>query len=84
MNYFTNELGRLIQGVGDRVKETNTIFSLAHDQIPKYRRNDVKYGQIVWNCRPQKYEPHSTSLVSEENLISFIGNAGIRTANITI
>ena len=26
VKYFTNELGRLAQGLGDRVKGTNTVF----------------------------------------------------------
>ena len=30
VKYFSNELGHMAQGVGDRLKGTNTIFSLAH------------------------------------------------------
>ena len=47
VKYFANELGRLAQGVGDILKGTNTIFFLAHEKMPTYRRKDVTYGQNV-------------------------------------
>jgi hypothetical protein len=59
---FANELGRLAQGVGGRLKGTNTIFFIRHDQIPTDRRTDVTYGRICVNHRPQKEEPHRTRL----------------------
>ena len=49
VKYFANELGHLVQGLGDRVKDTNTIISLEHEKIPTYRRKDVNYFQIVCN-----------------------------------
>ena len=44
---FSNELGRLAQGVRYSVKGTDTIFSLAHEKIPTYRTKDVTYFQTV-------------------------------------
>ena len=44
VKYFSNELGRLTQGLGDIVKCSNTIFLLLHDRIPTYRRKDITYG----------------------------------------
>ena len=53
---FANELGRLAQGVGDRVKGTDTIFFIRKDEVPIDRRRDVTYGRIVVDIRPQKQE----------------------------
>ena len=60
---------------------------MEHEKIPTDKRNDVTYGQIIWNYRPQKDEPHWTRLVAECNLISFPGDVrtiteGIKTARI--
>ena len=41
---FANELGCLAQGVGNQVDETNTIFFVNYDEIPKDRVKDVTYG----------------------------------------
>ena len=83
MKYFSNELGRLEQSVGDRVKGTDTIFSLEHEKIPTDRRKDVTYGKIIFNYRPQKDEPLRTRLVAGGNLVDFPGDSSTRTADIT-
>jgi hypothetical protein len=51
---FANELGHLAQGVGDRIKGTDTIFFVPFSAVPKDRT--VTYGCIVCNYRPQKAE----------------------------
>ena len=43
---FSGGLGRLSQGVGDRLQRTNIIFFLAHEIIPKYRRKGITYGNF--------------------------------------
>jgi hypothetical protein len=50
-----NELGRLSQGVGDRIKGTDTIFFIEHAQVPKHKT--VTYGRFICDVRPQKAEP---------------------------
>ena len=42
-----NEFGRLANGVGGRIKGTNTIQFIRRQDVPKDRRKDVTYGQFV-------------------------------------
>ena len=42
-----NEFGRLANGVGGRIKGTNTIKFVRLSDIPKGRRRNVTYGQFV-------------------------------------
>ena len=39
---FSNDIGRLAQGVGNRIKGTNTIFFVHHSKVPTGKR--VTYG----------------------------------------
>ena len=80
---FANELGRLAQGVGGREKGTDTIFFIAHAQIPQERRKDVTYGRICVDYRPQKTEPKRTRLTVGGNLIDFPGDVSTPTADTT-
>ena len=49
---FANELGRLADGVSDRVKGTNTIKFIPKSLVPKGRK--VTYGRIVVDFRPSQ------------------------------
>ena len=42
-----NEFGRLANGVGDRIKGTNTIKFIREREVPNDRRKDVTYGSFV-------------------------------------
>ena len=50
---FANELGRLAQGIRD-IPGTSTIFFIPKSDIPKDRRKEITYGQIVVSYIPQK------------------------------
>ena len=72
-NSFANEIGRLAQGVGERMpSRTNTIFFIPKDKVPADRT--VTYGIIVEEIRPQKAETHCTRLAVRGNLINFPGD----------
>ena len=43
-----NEFGRLANGVGGRVKGTNTIKFVHSHEVPKKHMKDVTYGQFVY------------------------------------
>ena len=58
---FSNELGRLAQGVGDRIKGTNTIYFIDYALIPKDHRSDITYGRILVD-----YHPHKPSLTAQD------------------
>ena len=49
-----NEFGRLAQGIGGRIKGTNTILFIKKEDIPEERMKDITYGKFVCNVRPEK------------------------------
>ncbi len=55
-----NEFLHIAQGVQGRVKETNTIFFICKDQVPKDRIKDMTYGSYGCEIKPNKEEQHCT------------------------
>jgi hypothetical protein len=51
-----NEFGCLAQGVGGRVKGTDTIKFTKKDDVPYERRKDVMYESFAYDVRPHKEE----------------------------
>lgn len=80
---FANELGRLAQGVGKRIKGTNTIQFISKHEIPQDRQKDVTYGRLCVDYRPQKKEPERTRLTVGGNLIEYPGDVSTPTADTT-
>jgi hypothetical protein len=79
---FANELGRLANGVGTRMKTgTNTIKFIERQHVPKDRT--VTYGRIVVSIRPQKAEGKRTRLTVGGNLIDYPGDVSTKTAGLT-
>ena len=62
-----NKFGRLSNGVGGRIKGTNTIKFIHKRDVPKKRMKDVTYGQFVCLIRPKKKETHQTRFVAGGN-----------------
>ena len=62
MNSSANKFGQLAQGVGNRIKGTDTIFFIHKHQIPPDRWKDVTYAQFVCELKPNKTEVHRTRL----------------------
>ena len=58
-----NEFGRLAQGIGGRVKGTDTVKFIPKHQVPDERMKYVTYGQFVCNVRPEKEEKNRTRVV---------------------
>ncbi len=79
-----NEFGRLAQGVGGRVKATNTIFFIHKDQVPKDRMKDVTYSSFSCNMKPNKTETHRTRLTAGGDRIKYPEDVGAPTADITL
>ena len=77
-----NEFGRLAQGVGTRIKGTNTIFFIPKSKVPKGRT--VTCAHFVCDIRPQKDETHRTRLTVGGNLISYPGDVSTRTADLPL
>jgi len=79
-----NEFGRLANGVGGRVKGTNTIRFIKKSDIPRDRRRDVTYGQFVCTIRPEKSEPNRTRFVAGGNKTNYPGEVATPTADMLV
>jgi len=77
---FANELGRLANGVKDRIRGTNTIKFIPKSMVPKGRK--VTYGRIVVDFRPNKSEPNRTRLTVGGDKIEYPGVVRTDTADI--
>ena len=64
---FSNELGRLAQGVGGRVKGTDTIKFITKKEVPMNYK--VTYGKIVADFKPHKEEKHRIRLTVGDDKI---------------
>ena len=57
----SNEWGRLMKGVGTRMKKgTETIFPIHRNKVPKDRK--ITYGKMVIDIRPEKVEKYRCRL----------------------
>lgn len=79
-----NEFGRLANGVGGRVKGTNTFNFINKSKIPKQRMKDITYGQFVCSIRPEKKEPLRVRLVVGGNKINYPGEVATPTAEMLV
>ena len=52
--FSANEFGRLAQGVGRRIKGTNTTTFIRMKDVPKEHMKDVTNGQSVCMVWPEK------------------------------
>ena len=64
---MANKIGRLAQGIGNRIKGTNTIKFIKKQEIPSHKT--VTYARIVADYRPHKLEPFPTRLTVGGNLL---------------
>jgi hypothetical protein len=74
-----NEFGRLAQGIGGRVKGTNTIRFIKRSEIPSDRK--PTYPRFVCEIKPHKVEVNRTRLTLGGNLIDYPGDVSTRTAD---
>ena len=81
---FSNELGRLAEGVGDRIKGTNTIYFIDYTLIPNDPRGDITYGRIAVDYRPHKTEANRTRLTVGGNLINYPGDVSATTVEVYV
>jgi len=80
-----NEFGRLANRVGGRIKGTNTIQLIKHDDVPQTRRKDITYGSFQCNVRPEKIEePNCTRFVAGGDRINNPGKVATPTADMLV
>jgi hypothetical protein len=58
-----DEFGRFAQGVGNRIKGTNTIHFIQEQDIPKACKKYVTYGSFICTVCPKKADPNRTHFV---------------------
>lgn len=76
-----NELGRLAQGLSDKIKGTNTLVFIAKSMVPPGRT--VTYARIVCIVRPVKEETNQTGITCSGNLIlDYSGDVSTETASL--
>ena len=89
---YSNELGRLCQGVGtdpsdptkQRVKGTDTFQPIHYQNIPPERRQDITYTRVVCEVRPQKEDPNRTRITIGGNRICYSGDTATRTGSLEL
>ena len=79
-----NEFGRLANGVGGRIKGTNTIKFVHKRDVPKARMKDVTYGQFVCTVRPEKAERNRTRFTVGGDRINYPGEVATPTAEMLV
>ena len=70
----------LVQGVGNRVKCTNTIFFVHHSEVPSGKR--VTYRQIFVSIRPNKAETHQVRITVGCDKLSYDGPTATQCASL--
>jgi len=61
---------------------TETIVFVMKQQIPRDRRRDITYGQIVCAYRSEKKDPYHTRITMGGGLINYPGDCGTPTADL--
>ena len=69
-----SKFGPLSQGVGGRVKDTNTVLFINKSDVPQERFRDVTYGKFVCNVCSEKEEKNRTRLTMGGNRINYPNN----------
>jgi hypothetical protein len=75
---------RLAQGIGGRIKGTDTIRFIHKWEIPADRLKDVTYIKFVCNVRTEKKDPNRTRATMGGNLINYPDDVGTPTANLLL
>ena len=81
--YFSNEMGRLFQGVdkgknghGKIVEGTNTFRVIRFEDILKERLNKICYTSVVCEVRPGKNNPNCTIITICVTHVCYPGDVG--------
>jgi hypothetical protein len=79
-----DKFGRLAQGIGGRIKGTDTIQFIHKHQIPQDRLKDITYIKFVCTIRTEKKDPYRTRATMGGNLINYPEDVGTPTANLLL
>ena len=79
-----DEFGRLAQGIGGRIKGTNTMQFIHKKDIPFDRLKDVTYIKFVCTVHTEKKNPNRLRATMGGNLINYPDDVGVQTANLLL
>ena len=79
-----NAFGRLANGVGGRVKGTNTIKFIRMRHVKKGANERCHIGKLLCLVRPEKAKPNQTRFVVGGDRINYPGKVGILTAEMLV
>ena len=68
---FSNDIGRLVQGVGNRINGINTLLFIHRSGVPAVKR--VTYWRIVVLIRPNKTDTHQVRITVGGDNLSYKG-----------
>ena len=77
---FSNDMGRLAQCVGNRVKGGKTIFFIRRSAVPAGKR--VTYGRIVVSIRTSKAETQCVRITVVGDRLSYEGTTAKQCASL--
>ena len=79
-----NQFGQLANGVGGRIKGTNTLKFIKIQDVPKDRMKDVTYRQFVCMVQPEKTEQIRTRFIFGGDRINYPGEVSTPTAEMLV
>ena len=79
-----DEFGRLAQGVGGRIKGTDTIKFIRKSAVPIERLKDVTYGKFECKVRPEKADPNRVRLAVGGDRITSVIDVSTPTAEMLV
>ena len=91
-NSASNELGRLLQGIGEgdqgqgnqRVDGTDTFRVIKYEDIPPERRKEICFTSTVCKVRPEKNDPNRTRITIAGTRIIPQGDVGTPTGSLEL
>ena len=89
---YSNEMGRLCQGVGrgtkgpkrQRVAGTDKFRVIRYADISRDRKNEIAHVKVVCEVQLQKTDPNRTRITVAGNRILYPGNVGTPTASLDL
>ena len=84
-------MGRLCPGIvkvpngkGKIIEETNTLFPIKFEGIPKYRLNEICYTSVVCEVRPGEKDPNRKIMTICGTNVCYPGDVGTNTASLEL
>ena len=71
-------------GIGKRVEDTDTLYVIKFEDIPKDWLNKICYTSVVCEVRPGKRDPNRTRITIFGTNVCYPGDVGTNTASLEL